>query len=182
MLLRKVFLLFMLIVASCGCKKTGNVNDAQIILFEVEYVNYAWGYQHNGFIIDINGNVYTYDKPEGWNFPANDRELGNEEIAENLSKCTLSEYKVPMDELKKYSLYIRNISQSSVSAMKNSGYDMGSLEYVCYQASPSSGMHRRYLIKMEGDFTCENLNIYTKKVASWLKDVSEAIYNANRVK
>ena len=26
-----------------------------------EYINWAWGYQHSGTIIDMNGNVYSYD-------------------------------------------------------------------------------------------------------------------------
>ena len=27
------------------------------------------------------------------------------------------------------------------------------------------------LIKMEGDFTCENLNFFSKKVSAWLKNI-----------
>jgi len=35
-----------------SCKKSYIVSDKQQILFQVDYINYAWGYQHNGFIID----------------------------------------------------------------------------------------------------------------------------------
>jgi hypothetical protein len=179
MLIRKLILAAIVLVSLTGCKKTSPANEAQIILFQVEYVNYAWGYQHTGFIIDNTGSVYTYNNPDGWNFPVSDRELGNDEIAENLSKCTLSEYKVPVSELRKYSSYIKNISQSAVSGIKNAGNDMGTLEYTCYLASPVSGQHRGYLIKMEGDFTCENLNFYSKKITSWLDGISKDIDSTN---
>lgn len=30
-------------------------------VFESEYINFAWGYVHSGYLIDRSGNVYTYD-------------------------------------------------------------------------------------------------------------------------
>jgi len=28
---------------------------------------------------------------------------------------------------------------------------------------------------MEGDFTCENLNFFTKKVTTWLKNINDTL-------
>ena len=49
----------------------------QNILFESEYVNWAWGYQHSGGYIDKNGDVFSYNyapsdgqwRPEDWEHP-----------------------------------------------------------------------------------------------------------------
>ena len=49
-------------------------------MFQLEYVNYAWGYQHNGFIIDNEGNVLTYSNPENWNFPDKDFSLTESQV------------------------------------------------------------------------------------------------------
>ncbi len=52
--------IFFILVASLlitGCKKNVVINEKQTMLFQVDYVNYAWGYQHTGFIIDNEGNV-----------------------------------------------------------------------------------------------------------------------------
>ena len=44
------------------------VPDDQEIFFEVNYVNYAWGFQNDGFLIDKMGRVRTFDKPKEWKF------------------------------------------------------------------------------------------------------------------
>ena len=49
-----------------GCKRNVSINEKQAMLFQVDYVNYAWGYQHNGFIIDNQGNskfMSNFGKP-----------------------------------------------------------------------------------------------------------------------
>jgi hypothetical protein len=170
-----IYILLLIVLALPGCRKTSQNSDVQAVLFQYDYVNYAWGYKHSGFIIDNNGNVLTYNNPEGWNFPENDLELTGDEIEENLSKCNPTGLTISTDELRRYSSYIKNISQSEISAMKNVGADMGTAEYLCYQHSEATGIYKGYLIKMEGDFSCENLNVYSKKVSTWLKGISERI-------
>ena len=70
--------------------------NRQAILFEFEYINYAWSYQHNGFIIDNEGNVLTYNNPENWNFPDSDLRISEKQVAENIRKCTHSGIKIPV--------------------------------------------------------------------------------------
>jgi hypothetical protein len=96
-------------------------------------------------------------------------------VSENLSKCRNSGKKISQDELQKYTSYIKNISSSKITAMKNVAADAGSTEYLCYQYFESSGTYKDCLIKMEGDFTCENLNLYSKKVAAWLKEINKSL-------
>ena len=168
----KIILITLLVLFITGCKKNYVISDKQAILFQLEYINYAWGYQHNGFIIDNEGNVLTYSNPEDWNFPDNDFSLSESQVADNIGNCIQSGKKIPKEELQKYTNYIKNIASSKVTAIKNVAADAGSLEFICYQFSESTGMYKGYLIKMEGDFTCENLNFYSKKVAAWMKDIN----------
>jgi hypothetical protein len=158
-----------------GCKKNFNISDKQAILFQLDYVNYAWGYQHNGYIIDKDGNILIYNNPENWNFPDNNFGLTEHQVSENIASCYLSERKIAKDELQKYSNYINNIASTKITALKNVAADAGSLEYICYQYSENSGMYKGTLIKKEGDFTCENLNFYSKKVASWMREVNNSL-------
>jgi len=147
----KIFFILFIIAVFTGCKKNTVINEKQALLFQVDYVNYAWGYQHNGFIIDNEGKV------------------------DNLEKCVFSGKIIPSGELIKYVRYIKNISSSKVTAQKNVAADAGSLEYICYQFSETSGTYKGSLIKMEGDFTCENLNFYSKKVWTWLRSINDSI-------
>lgn len=158
-----------------GCKKNNVISERQAILFEFQYINYAWSYQHNGFIIDNGGNVLTYSNPENWNFPDNDLRISERQLAENIRKCLPSGTKIPYEELQKYSSYIKNIASSKVTALKNVAADAGSIEFICYQFSESTGMYKGSLIKMEGDFACENLNFYSKKVVEWMRQINNSI-------
>src|SRR5450759_2866256 len=171
----KIILLTLLVLFITGCKKNSVISGKQAILFQFDYVNYAWGYQHHGFIIDNKGNILTYNNPEEWNFPDNNLVLNEIQVAENISKCIQTGKKIPKEELQKYTNYIENIASSKVTALKNVAADAGSLEYVCYQFSESTGTYKGYLIKMEGDFTCEDLNFYSKKVAAWMRYINNSM-------
>lgn len=171
----KIILIILLLLFITGCKKNYIISDKQAILFQFEYVNYAWGYQHNGYIIDNEGNILTFSNPENWNFPDNDLRQTGAQVAENIRKCTDTGKKIPLEELQKYSNYIKNIALSKITAIKNVAADAGSVEFVCYQFSEGTGMYKSYLIKMEGDFTCENLNFYSKKVSTWMRDINDSL-------
>jgi hypothetical protein len=171
----KTFFILFTVLLILGCKKNIVINEKQAILFQVDYVNYAWGYEHTGFIIDNAGNILTYKNPQNWNFPDKDLNLSENQVHSNLEYCQKTGIKVSSEELKKNAGYIKNISSSKVTAMKNIAADAGSLEYFCYQYIGNSGTYKGTLIKMEGDFTCENLNFFSKKVVAWLKNISQTI-------
>ena len=173
--IEKIILITILVLFITGCKKNFVISDKQAMLFQLEYVNYAWGYQHTGYIIDNEGNVLTYNNPEDWNFPDSDFVLNENQVTVNINKCIQASKKIPKEDLQKYTNYINNIASSKVSALKNVAADAGTLEFICYQFSESSHTYKGSLIKMEGDFTCENLNFYSKKVVAWMKDIGNSI-------
>jgi hypothetical protein len=162
-------------IAMIGCQKDHIISGSQEILFQQEYTNYAWGFQHYGFIIESNGNVLAFRNPVKWNFPDKDSKLTKEQVKENISSCTLSGKIIPKTELQKYINYIDNLASSKISLQKNVGADMGSLVYYCYQFSETSSTYKATKIKMEGDFECENLNFYSKKVVDWMNGISTGI-------
>ena len=173
--LGKIIFIALVALLITGCKKNYIISDKQAILFQFEYINYAWGYQHNGFIIDNEGNVMTYNNPEDWNFTENDFSISESQVAKNIGSCIQTGKKIPKDELQKYSNYIKNIASSKVTALKNVSADAGTSEFICYQFSESNGTYKGYLIKKEGDFTCENLNFYSKKIVAWMRDINNSL-------
>lgn len=170
-----IILISLLLLFSAGCKKNYMVSKKQEILFQLDYINYAWGYQHDGFIIDNEGKVLTYHNPENWNFPDNNIVLTEDQVEENITKCSVSGKQISSEELQKYANYIKNISLSEVTALKNVAADAGSIEFICYQYLESKGTYKGSIMKMEGDFTCENLNFYSKKVVSWMKEINNGL-------
>jgi hypothetical protein len=172
-----IYIIIVLLIAYTfsGCKKNVVIDEKQAILFQVDYVNYAWGYKHNGFLVDNQGNILTYKNPQVWNFPDKDFNLSESQVRDNIGNCLNNGKKIPNEELKKYANHIKNISSSKVTALKNVSADAGSIEYICYQFSEKTGIYKGTLIKMEGDFTCENLNFFTKKVTTWLKNINDTL-------
>jgi hypothetical protein len=171
----RVFFFIVLAYLFAGCKKDQILTGNQQILFHVDYRNEAWGPEHSGFFIDSKGNVITYNNPEEWNNYDNFYHLSEDKLKQNLLRCQVSDKKIPEQDILKYSNYIKNIASSKVSARRNVANDAGKTEFVCYQFSESTGTYQGYLIKLEGDYTSENLNFYSRKVASWLREISEAI-------
>ena len=77
----KIFYLVCIIVFLGSCdQKEVPVPAEQEILFEAYYINHAWGKQHNGFLIDKDGNIKTYKNPADWNFPSADKEISVDQI------------------------------------------------------------------------------------------------------
>lgn len=158
-----------------GCEKGYVVSKSQDILFQYEYTNHAWGYAHSGFLIDVNGNILTYGLPEKWIFPTDDQTLTQKEVIENIGVCQIADFKIPPEELRKYTNYIDNIAASKVTSPKNVSADAGTTGYYCYQYSENSLTYKRTVIRIEGDFVCENLNFYSKKIVEWMSNIKNRI-------
>lgn len=171
----KLTFIVLLVSFFTGCNKDQIISDKQQILFQYDYNNAAWGIQHNGFLIDNKGNLLVYNNPENWNQHDNFYVLTDNQFTENIQQCKLSMEKIPIEELHKYTNHIRNIALSKVSARRNVANDKGTSEFICYQYSESTKTYEGHLIKMDGDFTCENLNFYSKKVAAWMRDIENKI-------
>lgn len=169
----KIFILPITLVLLTGCRKNVVISDKQAMLFEVEYVSTSHGSQHNGFVIDKEGNVRVYRNPENWNYPDKNFKLTSKQAGSNLANCMNTGTRIPKDELIKYARFIKNISASKITALKHVAADTGSIRYICYQFDEKSGIYKGSLIKMEGAATCENLNFYSRKVAAWLKSIYE---------
>lgn len=170
-----LIVVFLALLVSQSCRESYIVNHDQEILFQMDYLNYAWGYQHYGFMVDNQGRVLTYDNPEKWNFPDDNFILTEDQVAENISMCRISEVRINEEDLKRFSSYIEKIASSKVSATRSTGADAGLIQFICYRYSENSLMYKGFLVKSEGDFSAENLNFYSKKVISWMKEIDQEI-------
>jgi hypothetical protein len=167
--------IFISLAAVESCRKGNSLSDDQKILFQYSYVNYALGINNQGFIVDNEGNILLYNQPGKWNFPDKNLNLTQAQVAENLSYCTSSGRKVTDAELQKYAGYINNLAASKVTAKKTVAADMGTFNYQCYSYSSGSSLYKAVTIKTLGDFECENLNFYTKKVVEWMNEMMQGL-------
>jgi hypothetical protein len=168
-------IVILLTLSFSGCRKTQPVNSSQALLFQFEFVNYAMNYEHKGFMIDNEGNVLSYNNPEAWNFPDRNLNISANQVAENLSLCITTGIKVPAVELRKFAYHIPNIAASRVSALRSAADNAGSAEYICWQYNENNSTYKGSIIRMEGNFTCENMNFYSRRIAEWMKEINNQI-------
>ncbi len=162
---------FLVILLVTGCKKSDFTTINQMILFQYDHIR---GTNHQGFIIDSEGNVFTYNN-DGVNFPNNDLEISQDKADEYIGKYEFSGRKIASEELYKYARYIEYIALSKVTAPHDTKDGSGTIRFICYQFDESTGMYSGHLIKMEGDRTRENLNFHSRKVTSWLREIGSEL-------
>jgi len=168
-----ILALFLLTLA--GCKKNYVFNEDLSILFQYEYRNDTDMKKHHGFIITGKGDVLEYNNPTGWQFPDSDGILSGAQVAENIGLCTHSGITLNEEELKKHSGLISNISSSRITAIRAStNRKTGTTAFYCYQVT-GKDYYKQYVIKTEGDYNCDNLNFFSKKVITWMKDVNNML-------
>jgi len=175
-LIKYTFFIFSILLF-ISCKKIHVVSEGQKIFFQYEYVNYSSDFRHYGFIIDHEGNILTFNKPEKWNFPGPDKILSQAEIEENISSCIPTGKKIPETELKKFVNYIQNIAASKVSAprTRHRASKAGTLSYYCFLYSESKAEYKVITVKTEGEVECENLNFFSRRVIEWMRDINRSL-------
>jgi hypothetical protein len=150
------------------------VPDDQEVFFEVNRVNYAWGFQNSGFLIDKMGRVRTFDKPKDWKF-ATDGPLTVVQMDERLSKTTLAKYTVPAGELAGYVNKLKRVSGRDFTEIVNAGADMGASAYYIYRYDGASKTYHAILLQSVGDNNVYNKDSDAKEIAEWLGKVAQEI-------
>ncbi len=175
--MRLVFLVCMLALQLPfeGCRKNYTLSEDQKILFQYSYNNDNTSRVNQGFIIDKDGNILTYNQPEKWNFPDLNAVLAQVQVAENLRYCKTTGKRVPHTELDKYESHIINLASSKVSAKKSATTGKGTSAYYCYTFSSEDSTYKQVIIRMHGDLECENLNFYSRKVAEWMNLILQGL-------
>lgn len=166
----------LLLMSFSGCSDDITVSDQQEVFFEVNYSNQAWGYQFKGFLIDKDGRVRTYDKPDKWNNELNAVSFTAEDLAANLSKTTLSSYLVPAADLSKYISQSAQVGDSDFTEPHSVGADGGATSFYIYRYDASSKVYKAILLKQIGDVEIFNKDTDAKAIADWLTTVSSEVY------
>jgi hypothetical protein len=164
-MIRNLTILFVLLILA-ACEKF--TDQDQTALFEVQYINYAWGYQHSGFIIDASGDVREFDLPSGWNFPDNTGYISVADMEENLAQLGEKSCTVNKRDLVYYSDKLANAQKGMLTTPEHKMCDFGSLSYSGYLYEPAKNRYRYVLIRQTGDFYVENKSREASDIYDWL--------------
>lgn len=159
-----------------GCQPDeAPVPEEQEVLFEVYSINFAWGKQHGGFIIDKNGSIRVFTNPAKWNFPNKDNELSAEEMAENLNNSAISSTSIPVQEVREYASKIYTVDPNKLSERVSEGADRGARVVLMNRYSPSSKTYQQIILSETGDWNAENSDRYAKQIREWLQGIGKSL-------
>jgi hypothetical protein len=140
-------------------------SDLPRFLFQEDYYSIAWGRNHGGYYIDLEGKKYSYKQPLNWNFYETqkkdgkmERSWGIEKIAfieknlllENLSFCEISftEQKIEAHEIDSL---IDELIQADLVDTGFGGCDMGLQSKALLVFDNINNTYKRILLSCEGD-------------------------------
>jgi hypothetical protein len=172
-----IILVAMVIAVLCtSCKKNEiTISTSQKILFECFYINFAWGYNHQGFFIDNEGRIMDYSQYGNyndtiWNFPDNQGNISEQALMENLQKTTIRDILIDTNILKKYADKIYLVTNNDFTEY-HASYDAGSIVYVCYRYDENTRIYEQVLLSQEGDWVKINNNEYALQISNWLTSI-----------
>lgn len=140
----------------------------QKYLFEIEYINHAWGYRLNGTVIDNQGYIYNYS----YNFDDTPWDTTGEILTEADLDVKFSHNQVltgivPMDTLLKYYGMIEAAAQGQLSPPATRCFDFGLLTTMAYQKDTLTGAYNSVLLHRAGDMAQINYAPQADLIYRW---------------
>jgi hypothetical protein len=159
----------LVLVLACGHPPTDTLeNIEQRYLFEIEYVNHAWGLAWNGLVIDSEGDIYAYDHShESWSAAGNDSftetdlRTKYEHEARYIGRIDEATIVLQFSRISYVGDFFLNPNQACA--------DAGSLTYRAFAYESTSGLYRPLLLREEGDFPRRNVSDAAEGLATWLR-------------
>ncbi|GAF89870.1 unnamed protein product, partial [marine sediment metagenome] len=123
----------------------------QKILFEVEYINGAWGWVHNGRYIDNSGRLYNYYLYEDRWKPQRNGIYTESELFEKFNHSKEFVKQIDYNELTQMANLIPAASKGKLSDPVGVMADAGLLTYKGYLYDESENEYIEVILRVSGD-------------------------------
>jgi len=161
-----------LLLFSC---KDSSVNDqpqiSSSIIFEVEYLNYAWGFVYQGVMIDNEGKEYSYN-PAKDSIPFlyyADGLYTERELQSKYGHAKTFIKSIRSDSLNWSHNLANQVITTDYSDTTYVGMDGGCTTYSTYIFRPEINKYQQIVLKIEGDIAFYNKSQSAVTLAAWLK-------------
>jgi hypothetical protein len=165
------------VVFLVSCEKKGTSPEEsfpaanQLVLFQVEYTNHAWGYSHCGIIIDSSGSAGYFNLPEIWHSPDSTGYISESGMNENIQQLDTTFYLPDRNTLLKYFNMVGNAAEGELSDPFHTAYDAGEVIYSGFLYEPGSRRYKQIFLRQEGDWSRVNNATEAKQIYAWLRSI-----------
>ncbi|MCJ7449769.1 MAG: hypothetical protein MUO72_19000 [Bacteroidales bacterium] len=164
--MRNKTILILCIALLTGCEKITDIN--QQILFQVEYMNAAWGPQHHVRLVDSSGIVTSYDLPVIWNHPNSNGYISLFKMNENIVQTGEIDCTINKNILKKYFNKLDEAEKGDISDPEHRMYDAGITIYSGFLYDSHKEMYKQVFIRQVGDMYIENESNDANDIYNWM--------------
>lgn len=159
-------------LAGCTLSSTdeGDTPIDQEFLFEVEYVNFAWGLTWKGFYVDHDGDVWTYELDAPWPH-ADASSYTAQELLEKYEAGRVKVAHVDGDRLRRMFDLVDDAARGTLTDPVNRCADAGEVSFRAWSSDTATERYRPVLLRQEGDWARENTSAAARELYSWLKSL-----------
>ena len=149
-------------------KQEYDAPEEQPVYFEYHYINYAWGFQENGWLIDQEGNIRSFIDPVDYRQGLKGAYLSLEDLEHNLGLTDSIIGTLDDGELEKYLHYIPAAADGKIGISRSNAADAGSSVLSCYLYNPEMNAYQYVFLAQSGDWEQFNLSREAEKLVDWL--------------
>lgn len=174
--MRMILVMTMLVCGGLGCTDTSVNTDPSAlgeVIFESEYVNFAWGVSWRGQFIAESGTVHSFDRTSDTVQWSEDHTgmFTRLELERKFSRRDTLRSIVAADTLRIMRQLSRTIDAASYSDTLTTGADMGLWRTSIYILKQENGMYQRIVLNCGGDWTYSNTSPNAAMISNWLKQL-----------
>jgi len=144
--------------------------------FQVEYINYAWAYNHSGFTVTPQGEILSFDKTTTWTFAENGVIL-TDSLNKNLDASVKLDTLIGQGEMEIYKKLAVDAVSGKLSEPIQVGADMGACLWKIIIPEKENALHyREILLNQTGDFEKHNLAPEAEIITAWLTRLRDDLF------
>jgi hypothetical protein len=171
--MKNLLLMLVLLTSLSGCLMPDDIwadgpyNDP--VIFQSEYTNYAWGYNHGGWMLDNTGQVKRFQKSTKWIFTDSLGYISAVDMYKNINACDSVIAQISSKDFKTNNEKALTCLDGSMTKPQNTMADAGEHIDAFYVYEPGHNRYKRIILNMTGDWSQENLAPNAKEVVEWMK-------------
>ena len=181
-ILRTIVFPGLLLLLLANCEKDNDDTDISVVnqrvYFQYDYINFAWGHQHTGWLMDSSGNVYCYTEPENWYNLDSLGVISSENMDSNLLQTDSICFKIDKKELFDKTGLIKNAAKGELSKPEHEMYDAGATAYFAYIYKEDTKTYKIVVLKQTGDYMINNSSSESVELYEWLDSINYQVHKA----
>jgi len=153
----------------CGCD---DLSDHPV-LFQYDYINHAWGYNHHGFLIEGNGDVHGFLRPSNWVFPDSAGRISKIDLLFNLEQCDTLYTTLDKKELKGFYDQISQLRNGKIEDTGVTMNDAGIGTLSAWYWNETAKQYENVFLVSKGDSNKINTAALVPEIVDWLVKIGE---------